>query len=131
MRLMGCLFSLVFALIPVVYASATSKPEADLIVRNAKVWTVDKSQPTAQAVAVLGDRIVAVGSNAEVDAWRGPRTRVIDAGGKARRTQVAVGIREGDRVQITSGLMPGDVVITSGGYALSDGLKVRVAGSGS
>jgi predicted amidohydrolase YtcJ len=82
MRLMGCLFSLVFALILVSHASATSKPEADLIVRNAKVWTVDKSQPTAQAVAVLGDRIVAVGSNAEVDAWRGPRTRVIDAGGK-------------------------------------------------
>jgi multidrug efflux pump subunit AcrA (membrane-fusion protein) len=54
---------------------------------------------------------------------------VIDAGGKARRTQVAVGIREGDRVQITSGLRPGDEVITSGGYALSDGLRVRVAGS--
>ncbi len=63
-------------------AAAQSKPAADLIITNAKVWTVDPSQPAAQAVAVLGDRIVAVGSNAEVEAWRGPQTRVIDGGGK-------------------------------------------------
>ncbi|HZQ24062.1 MAG TPA: amidohydrolase [Terriglobales bacterium] len=62
--------------------NAQTKPAADLIVTNAKIWTVDKAQPTAQAVAVLGDRIVAVGSNAEVDAWRGSKTRVIDAQGK-------------------------------------------------
>ena len=61
---------------------AQSKPAADLIITNAKVWTVDKSLPTAQAVAVLGDRIVALGSSADVDAWRGPNTRVVDAGGK-------------------------------------------------
>jgi predicted amidohydrolase YtcJ len=63
-------------------ASAQSRPAADLIIIKAKVWTVDKSRPTAQAVAVLGDRIVAVGSNADVEAWRGPATKVIDAGGK-------------------------------------------------
>ncbi len=61
---------------------AQSRPAADLIITNAKIWTVDKSLPTAQAVAVLGDRIVAVGSNTEVDAWRAPHTHVIDAGGK-------------------------------------------------
>jgi predicted amidohydrolase YtcJ len=61
---------------------AQSRPAADLIIANAKIWTVDKSLPTAQAVAVLRDRIVAVGSDTEVDAWRGPRTHVIDAGGK-------------------------------------------------
>ncbi len=59
-----------------------SKPAADLIITNAKIWTVDKSLPTAQAVAVLGDRIVAVGSNADVDTWRGARTHVFDAKGK-------------------------------------------------
>ena len=62
--------------------SAAGKPAADLIIVNARVWTVDKRQPGAQAVAVLGDRIVAVGGNAAVTAWRGPKTRVIDAGGK-------------------------------------------------
>jgi predicted amidohydrolase YtcJ len=61
---------------------AQSRPAADLIITNAKVWTVDKSLPMAQAVAVLGDRFVAVGSRAEVDPWRGPRTQVIDARGK-------------------------------------------------
>src|SRR5580704_5566394 len=61
---------------------AQSKPAADLIVTHAKVWTVDRSQPKAEAIAVLGERIVAVGSSAEVDAWRGPNTRIIDAGGK-------------------------------------------------
>src|SRR5271169_4941921 len=61
---------------------AQSKPTADLIITNAKVWTVDKAHPTAQAVAVLGDRIVAVGSDADVESWRSPATKAIDAGGK-------------------------------------------------
>ena len=61
---------------------AQSKPTADLIITNAKVWTVDKAHPTAQAVAVLGDRIIAVGSNADVEVLRGRATNVIDAGGK-------------------------------------------------
>ena len=63
-------------------SGAQAQPAADLIVRNAKVWTVDESHPSAQAVAVLGERIVAVGSNEEIEAWRGLRTRVIDAAGK-------------------------------------------------
>ena len=63
-------------------AGAQSKPAADLIITNAKVWTVDSKLPTAQAVAVLRDRIVAVGSSAQVEAWRGTGTQVIDAGGK-------------------------------------------------
>jgi predicted amidohydrolase YtcJ len=66
----------------IVLAQSESKPAADLIIRDAKIWTVDKAMPTAQAVAVLDERIVAVGSDADVDAWRGPKTQVIDAGGK-------------------------------------------------
>ena len=69
-------------LISFLAAQAQSRPAADLIIRNAKVWTVDKAQPSAQAVAVLGERIVAVGSNADVDSWRGPKTQVLDAQGK-------------------------------------------------
>jgi predicted amidohydrolase YtcJ len=68
-----CLFATVFA---------QSKPTADLIITNAKIWTVDAKQPTAEAVAVSGDRILAVGSAADIDALRGPDTKVIDAGGK-------------------------------------------------
>ncbi len=62
--------------------AAQAHPAADLVILNGNVWTGDPAQPKAQAVAILGDRIVAVGSDAEVEAWRGPATRVIDAGGK-------------------------------------------------
>ncbi len=63
-------------------ATAQSKPSATLIVTNAAVYTVDKQRPKAEAVAVIGDRIVAVGSHAEIELWRGPQTKMIDAGGK-------------------------------------------------
>jgi len=76
------LFVLLWSVVLLGQNQAQSKPAADLIITNAKIWTVDKSQPTAQALAVLGDRIVAVGSNAIIDAWRGLNTHVIDAGGK-------------------------------------------------
>ncbi len=59
-----------------------SAPAADLILTHAKVWTVDEALPEAEAVAVIGERIVAVGSSADIDAWRGEGTRVIDAGGR-------------------------------------------------
>jgi predicted amidohydrolase YtcJ len=55
---------------------------ADLAIVNAKVWTVNPAQPTAEAVAIVGERIAAVGSEQEVHSWVGERTRVIDAGGK-------------------------------------------------
>jgi len=51
---------------------------------------------------------------------------VIGADGRAHRTDVKVGLRDHDRVQITDGVKVGDLVVTSGGYALSDGLEVRV-----
>jgi predicted amidohydrolase YtcJ len=61
---------------------AQTKPAADVIIENARIWTVDPSRPEAEAVAILADRIVAVGSSPQVDAWRGPHTRVVDASGK-------------------------------------------------
>ena len=61
---------------------AQTRPAADLIIQNARIWTVDPSLPEAESVAILGDRIVAVGSNQQVDAWHGPQTRVVDAAGK-------------------------------------------------
>ena len=63
-------------------ANALPKPSATLIVTNAAVYTVDKQHSKAEAVAVIGDRIVAVGSRGDIDLWRGPQTKVIDAGGK-------------------------------------------------
>lgn len=50
---------------------------------------------------------------------------VAGADGLAHRTAVTIGIRNSELVQTTRGLTPGQLVITSGGYALSDGLKVH------
>jgi membrane fusion protein (multidrug efflux system) len=51
----------------------------------------------------------------------------VGADGRAHRTIVAVGIQTPAVVQVTRGLKPGEIVITSGGYALSDGLEVRAS----
>jgi len=55
---------------------------ADIVVVNAAVWTGVRGAPDAQGVAARGGRIVAVGSDQEVNRTVGPRTRVVDAGGK-------------------------------------------------
>jgi predicted amidohydrolase YtcJ len=55
--------------------------DADLIVHNGKVLTVDAKFATAEAVAVRGAKVVAVGTSADVLKMKGAKTRVIDAGG--------------------------------------------------
>ena len=52
---------------------------ADLIILPGRIRTLDDERPRAEAVAVAHGRIVAVGSRADVSAWRGPRTDVVDA----------------------------------------------------
>lgn len=54
---------------------------ADLIVTNARILTMDDANPRAEAIALAGGRIVAVGGADEVLALKGATTRVIDAGG--------------------------------------------------
>src|SRR5215469_466653 len=68
--------------IPLLGAQASDRPAAETIITNAKVWTVDRNHQQAEAVAIIGNRIVAVGTEAEIDGWRGPQTRIIDAAGK-------------------------------------------------
>jgi len=77
-----CSLQLIVVLGCAICVFAQNKPAADLIIQNAHVWTVDALHPEAEAVAVLGDRIVAVGSSSQVDAWRGPHTRMVEAAGK-------------------------------------------------
>ncbi|WP_137701081.1 amidohydrolase [Marimonas lutisalis] len=55
--------------------------QADSIIVNAVVLTMDADTPRAEAIAISGDRILAVGSARDIEALRGPRTRVIDAQG--------------------------------------------------
>jgi hypothetical protein len=54
---------------------------ADLIITNGRVLTIDEARPRAEAVAIAGNSILAVGSRADVDLFKGTASRVIDAGG--------------------------------------------------
>ncbi len=62
--------------------SVAAGGEASLLLTGARVWTGDPARPWAEAVAVGGERILAVGTGAEVAAYRGPATRVIDLQGR-------------------------------------------------
>jgi predicted amidohydrolase YtcJ len=61
---------------------AAPPPAADLLVRNARIYTGDAATPWAGALAVRAGRIVAVGPDAEAAAHAGPGTVVVDAGGR-------------------------------------------------
>jgi hypothetical protein len=62
---------------------APAAPPADTILTNGKIITVDSQFRIAQAVAVRGDRIVAVGTNQEINRLAGPNTRRIDLRGRS------------------------------------------------
>ena len=51
----------------------------ETIIVNATVRTMDPARPTAEAIAILGNRLVAIGTSAEVSKLAGPSTRIIDA----------------------------------------------------
>jgi hypothetical protein len=63
-------------------SSISSAEPADLILKNAKVISVDPQFTIAQAVAIAGDRILAVGTDAAMAAHTAPWTRVLDLNGK-------------------------------------------------
>jgi predicted amidohydrolase YtcJ len=58
------------------------KDHSDLLIRNARVYTVEKTRPWAQAIAVKGDRIVCVGDDGDASGHASANGRVIDAGGR-------------------------------------------------
>ncbi len=64
-----------------VRAQAQSSP-ADALIVNARVYTVNAKQPWAESLAVRGGKIVSVGSVQKLEKFRGPSTRIIDAGGR-------------------------------------------------
>ena len=83
--------------------SSTFTPTTTLAVVNARVWTGDARRPWADAVAVTGSRISAVGSSAEVRKLASPSTRVIDAHG----------------MMLVPGFIDSHVHFMSGGFGLT------------
>lgn len=62
-------------------AAQTAVRPADLVLRGGKIVTVDDRRPDAQAIAIGGDTIVALGSNQDIQRYVGPATRVIELNG--------------------------------------------------
>ncbi len=63
-------------------SQSNAQPAADLVLLHGKIWTVNAQHPEAEAVACTGSRIVAVGTDREIQPFVGPHTKVIDLGGK-------------------------------------------------
>jgi predicted amidohydrolase YtcJ len=75
--------SFVLSLLAIPSANAQQAASADLVIMHGHAWTVDHAHPQAEAVAIHGSRIVAVGTDAEIEKWIGPGTKKIDAQGKS------------------------------------------------
>ena len=74
--------SVLLVLSTVVMAGQTQPVPATLVLRNGKIVTVDAAMPEAQAIAIRGDRIVAVGTNQAIQPYVGAATQVIDLRGQ-------------------------------------------------
>jgi predicted amidohydrolase YtcJ len=91
---------------------SAQKLTADLAIVNANIQTMDKAAPKARAIAIMGNKIVAVGTDAEIRALTDAHTRIIDAGGKL----------------VMPGFNDAHVHFTEGGFQLSL-VDLRSAGS--
>jgi len=77
-------FPLVFFLLAVCFsiplvAADPLPPPVDLIVTNARIYTMNPQHKWAEAIAIRGEKIVAAGDRKSIEAMRGPATKVIDA----------------------------------------------------
>ena len=63
-------------------AADAPPPAADIIITNARIYTENPQQPWADAIAIRGEEILAVGDKAKIESYRGKATKVIDAQGR-------------------------------------------------
>jgi predicted amidohydrolase YtcJ len=81
MRIIAALLLSMALLVGIVPAATVVEP-ADIVFKNGNIYTVNERQPHAEAIAVKGDRIVFVGSNAEAKRYEGAATRIVDLRGE-------------------------------------------------
>jgi predicted amidohydrolase YtcJ len=80
MKKYALIFTTILLLISM-FACGTDKPSADLIIINGTVATLDTANTIAEAIAIKDGKILFVGTNSEVNSYKGDSTKVIDAGG--------------------------------------------------
>ena len=81
-KLVAALLTLIAYMSTNLVTHAVNPLTADMIIVNAAVHTMDRNQPTVEALAILGNRIIAVGSTTEIKKLSGANTKVIDAKGQ-------------------------------------------------
>ncbi len=74
--------SFLLLLVFVICANAQIRISADLVVLNANVHTMDSLRPRAEAFAVIGNKIIAIGTSKEIRKLASPQTKIVDAKGK-------------------------------------------------
>lgn len=94
---------------------------ADILITNARVLTLDPVRPRAEALAIAGNRIIRVGTHADIGGLKAKHTRVIDAGMKT----VIPGIIEG-HVHLFGGAVELETLMLNGLYGL-DTIAAAVA----
>jgi predicted amidohydrolase YtcJ len=99
----------------------TARPEpADLILLHGRLATLDERRPLATAAAIKDGRFVAVGSDADVMAYQGEKTRVIDVGGRT----VIPGLNDSHMHPIRGGLNYNLELRWDGVPSLADALRM-------
>jgi predicted amidohydrolase YtcJ len=114
-------FAAVALLLAAAAPAAAPRPAADLVLVNARVWTVNKAQPEAEAVAVWRDRVLAVGKSDEVRALAGPKTRVLDLKGR----RVLPGLYDSHVHLLGSGQRLGEVALKDAKDEAEFGKRLR------
>ena len=92
---------------------------ADVLVLNGRVATLDPKRPNAEAIAIKGERILAVGNAGELEKYKRPSTRVIDAG----RRIVIPGLNDAHTHFIRGGLTYTNEVRWDGVPSLAEGMR--------
>src|SRR5437016_8831209 len=100
-------------------APLTPRARADVLIVNARAATLNPRQASAAAIAIRGDTIVGVGSEAELDSLRDEKTRVIDAGGRT----VIPGLNDAHTHFIRGGLTYTNEVRWDGVASLAEGMR--------
>src|SRR5438105_10745856 len=79
---LGAAAALAVGLLAAGASRSADAPAADVVLVHGGVWTVDKAHPEPEALAIWRDRVLAVGTSADVRTLAGPQTRVIDLRGR-------------------------------------------------
>ena len=77
----GCLLAVIAALALLAPVAFSQSPSADTVVVDARIYTVNSKQPWAQALAIRGGKIVAIGSAKQIEVYRAASTKVLDGKG--------------------------------------------------